>query len=83
MGIKITLKKVLDDRGMTSKELADRIGTTTVNLSRIKTGSIRGMRFGTLYAICKVLHCQPGDVLSCEFDEEDDEPYPDCSDMRV
>ena len=59
------------DRGMSSKDLADIVGTTPVNLSRIKTGQIKGIRFSTLYEICKALKCQPGDILKCVINEED------------
>jgi putative transcriptional regulator len=64
---------VLADRKMPSKELAEIIGTSQVNLSRIKTGQVRGIRFSTLYEICKALKCQPGDILECVIDD-DDEP---------
>jgi putative transcriptional regulator len=64
---------MLADRKMSSKELADIIGTTQVNLSRIKTGQIRGIRFSTLYEICKALNCQPGDLLECVIDDADEE----------
>ena len=63
MPIVINLDKILVERKMSSKELAKKIGTTPVNLSRIKCGQIRGIRFSTLYAICEVLNCQPGDIL--------------------
>jgi putative transcriptional regulator len=72
MPIIMRLDRVLADRKMPSKELADAIGTTQVNLSRIKTGQIRGIRFSTLYEICKVLNCQPGDLMECVIDDEDE-----------
>ncbi|KGL62762.1 transcriptional regulator, XRE family [Polaribacter sp. Hel1_85] len=53
---------------MKSKELADNIGITPVNLSVLKTGKAKGVRFETLEAICKTLECQPGDIL--EYTEE-------------
>lgn len=59
---------MLAKRKMQSKELAEKIGITTVNLSILKTGKAKGIRFDTLEAICKVLNCQPGDIL--EFVEE-------------
>jgi putative transcriptional regulator len=62
---------MLADRKMSSKELAEIIGTTQVNLSRIKTGQIKGIRFSTLYEICKALKCQPGDLLECVIDDEE------------
>lgn len=54
---------MLAKRKMQSKELAERIGITTVNLSILKTGKAKGVRFETLDAICEVLDCQPGDIL--------------------
>ena len=53
---------------MRSNELAERIGLTTVNLSILKTGKIKAIRLSTLEAICKVLDCQPGDIL--EYKDE-------------
>ncbi len=54
-------------RKMSLNELSQKVGLTTVNLSILKTGKARGVRFATLEAICKVLECQPGDIL--EFRE--------------
>jgi putative transcriptional regulator len=62
--IAVHLDRVLTDRGMTLTELADRVGVTVVNLSVLKNGRARAVRFSTLSAICEVLDCQPGDVLS-------------------
>ena len=59
---------MLAKRKMKSKELADNIGITPVNLSVLKTGKAKGVRFETLEAICKTLECQPGDIL--EYTEE-------------
>ena len=59
---------MLAKRKMKSKELADNIGITPVNLSVLKTGKAKGVRFETLEAICKTLECQPGDIL--EYIEE-------------
>ena len=56
---------------MTLTELADRIGITLANLSILKTGKARAIRFSTLEAICRVLACQPGDVLEFHPDQED------------
>jgi putative transcriptional regulator len=61
--IKVKLDKVLEDRGMTSKELADTIGITQANLSILKTSKAKGIRFTTLIAICEILDCQPADIL--------------------
>lgn len=54
---------MLAKRKMRSNELADRIGLTTANLSILKTGKAKAIRFSTLEAICKVLECQPGDII--------------------
>ena len=71
MAIIMRLDRVLASRKMASKDLAEQIGTTTVNLSRIKCGQIQGVRFSTLNAICSVLECQPGDILEYVADEAD------------
>ncbi|EGV42261.1 transcriptional regulator [Bizionia argentinensis JUB59] len=63
MGILINLDVQLEKRNMKSYELAERIGITTANLSILKTGKARAIRFSTLEAICKILECQPGDIL--------------------
>jgi len=54
---------MLARRKMQSQELADRIGITTANLSILKTGKAKAIRFSTLEAICRELHCQPADIL--------------------
>ncbi|KRM37292.1 hypothetical protein FD34_GL001438 [Limosilactobacillus pontis DSM 8475] len=59
----MNLDVVLSERKMTSKELAQRIGITPANLSILKTGKARGIRFETLDKICRALNCQPGDIL--------------------
>ena len=61
--IVVTLDVVLAERGMTLTELADRVGVTIVNLSVLKNGRARAIRFSTLSAICRELDCRPGDVL--------------------
>ena len=63
MAIIVRLDDVLHDRRMTLTELSDRIGVTLPNLSILKTGKARAIRFSTLDAICAALECQPGDVL--------------------
>jgi len=63
MPIVVKLDDVLHDRRMTLTELADRMGITLANLSILKTGKARAVRFSTLEAICEVLQCQPGDLL--------------------
>lgn len=62
--VQVHLDKLLVDHGMTLTELADRVGVTVVNLSILKNGRARAVRFSTLTNICRVLGCQPGDVLS-------------------
>jgi putative transcriptional regulator len=62
--IDVHLDRVLADRGMTLTELAERAGVTVVNLSVLKNGRARAVRFSTLSAICEVLDCQPGDLLA-------------------
>ena len=66
MAIAIKLDDILHDRRMTLTELADRIGMALANLSILKTGKARAMRFSTLEAICEALDCQPGDILGFE-----------------
>jgi putative transcriptional regulator len=63
MPIHINLDKVLEEKEMKSNELAELIGITTANLSILKTGKAKAVRFSTLEAICNVLDCQPGDIL--------------------
>lgn len=64
MSISVKLDRVLLDRGMSLTELSDRVGVTIANLSILKTGKAKAMRFSTLEAICKELGCQPGDLLN-------------------
>jgi putative transcriptional regulator len=69
MAILVTLDDVLHDRRMTLTELADRVGMTLANLSILKTGKARAIRFSTLDAICEALSCQPGDILRFESEQ--------------
>ena len=62
-GVTVHLDEVLADRGMTLTELADRVGVTVVNLSVLKNGRAKAVRFSTLTRVCRVLECQPGDIL--------------------
>ena len=66
MPIVVTLDDILHDRRMTLTELADRVGMTLANLSILKTGKARAVRFSTLEAICEALACQPADILRFE-----------------
>jgi putative transcriptional regulator len=73
MAIAVKLDELLHDRRMTLTELADRMGITLANLSILKTGKARAIRFSTLEAICDVLDCQPGDLLA--FEPDSDTPH--------
>ena len=64
MAIAVKLDDLLHARRMTLTELAERVGITIVNLSILKTGKARAIRFSTLEAICAALECQPGDLLA-------------------
>ena len=66
MAIAVKLDDLLHDRRMTLTELADQIGMALANLSILKTGKARAIRFSTLEAICEALSCQPGDILHFE-----------------
>lgn len=70
MAITIRLDRVMADRKMSLNELAEKVGLSNVNLSNLKTGKMKGIRFETLNSICKVLNCQPGDLLEYTEDEE-------------
>ena len=70
--IRIRLDELLNDRGLTLTELSERVGITVVNLSILKNGRARAIRFSTLARLCAELGCQPGDLLSYE-------PGPDSS----
>lgn len=63
MPIVVNVDVMLAKRKMRSNELADKIGMTTANLSILKTGKAKAIRFSTLEAICEVLQCEPGDIL--------------------
>jgi putative transcriptional regulator len=73
MAITVKLDDILHDRRMTLTELADRTGMTLANLSILKTGKARAIRFSTLEAICGVLSCQPGDILRFEPEQAERE----------
>jgi putative transcriptional regulator len=63
MAIIIRLDRMMADRKITLNELAEKVQMTNVNLSNLKNGKMKGIRFETLDAICKVLNCQPGDLM--------------------
>jgi putative transcriptional regulator len=76
MPIRVRLDRLLLDRRMSLTELADRVGVTIANLSILKTGKARAVRFSTLAALCRELDCQPGDLMTfeagpAEADEDD------------
>ena len=72
MPIILRLDRVMADRKMSLNELAARVGISNVNLSNLKTGKVKAVRFSTLEAICEALDCQPGDIL--EFQREEKKP---------
>jgi putative transcriptional regulator len=79
VAIAVKLDDLLHDRRMTLTELAERIGITLANLSILKTGKARAIRFSTLDAICEALCCQPGDILRFEPERTEPEPPADAS----
>ncbi|MAN78717.1 helix-turn-helix transcriptional regulator [Pelagibacterium flavum] len=75
MPIKVNLAVILAQRAVKSKDLAAHVGITDANLSLLKQGKVKGVRFETLAAICAYLDCQPGDIL--EYTAEIEAPTPD------
>jgi putative transcriptional regulator len=74
MPIVVSLDVMLARRKMRSRDLAARIGITEQNVSLLKSGKVKGIRFDTLEAICRVLECQPGDLLEWHPDPADPAP---------
>ena len=72
MGIKVTLAVVMAQRNVKSKDLAEYVGITESNLSLLKQGRVKGVRFETLAKICEVLDCRPGDLLDVADDDDAD-----------
>ncbi|ACD93837.1 helix-turn-helix domain-containing protein [Trichlorobacter lovleyi] len=70
MSIVVNLDIMLAKRKVKSKDLAEQIGITEANLSLLKSGKVKGVRFATLEAICRYLDCQPGDLLEYQPDQE-------------
>ena len=70
MPIRVTLDRMLLERRMSLTELCDRVGITMANLSILKSGKAKAVRFSTLEALCKELGCQPADLLEFEDDED-------------
>ena len=73
MPIRVHLDRILLERRMSLTELADRVGVTIANLSILKTGKARAIRFSTLDALCRELNCQPGDIVVFEPGPPDDD----------
>lgn len=72
MSVIVNLDRVLSQRGITLSELSERVGITIANLSILKTGKAKAIRFSTLEGICTVLECQPGDILEVDYTSADD-----------
>ena len=70
MPINVTLDIMLAKRKMSLNELSEKVGVTPSNLSILKTGKAKGVRFSTLEKLCEALHCQPGDLLTVEPEPE-------------
>lgn len=75
--IVVTLDVMLARRKMKSKDLAERVGITEANLSLLRTGKVKGVRFETLEKICAALDCQPGDLLDYRAEAVEPHPLPD------
>lgn len=73
MSIRVNLDKILAERGLSLTTLSERVGVTIANLSILKTGKARAVRFSTLDALCRVLECQPGDILSHDGESMEEE----------
>lgn len=71
--ITVNLEDMMDRRKMTLTELSERVGVTMANLSVLKTGKARAIRFSTLDSVCDALQCQPGDILEWRPDEENNQ----------
>lgn len=73
MAIRVSLDRILLDRRMSLTDLSERVGVTLANLSILKTGKAKAIRFSTLNALCRALACQPGDILTFEPSADDDD----------
>lgn len=73
MAIHVFLEQVLKERGMTSKELCAKVGITEANLSILRSGKAKGVRFNTIDRICYYLRCDVGDILKCDGSLEDND----------
>jgi len=72
LAIRVTLDRVLLERRLSLTELCERVGVTMANLSILKTGKARAIRFSTLNALCRELKCQPADILIYEMGDEEE-----------
>lgn len=72
MAIRVTLDRILLERRMSLTDLSEKVGVTLANLSILKTGKAKAIRFSTLNALCRVLECQPGELLSYEAADDDE-----------
>ena len=82
MSIRLNLDRMLLERRMTLTELADRVGITLANLSILKTNKARAIRFSTLDALCRVLQCQPADLLEYVNEPTSADSTPDSGDIE-
>jgi putative transcriptional regulator len=73
MAIIVRLDRMMADRKIQLTDLAERVGISLVNLSNLKTGKVKAVRFSTLNSICRELKCQPGDILEYVYSPEDEE----------
>ena len=73
MAIRVRLEEVLKQRGMTSKELCGKVGITEANLSILRSGKAKGVRFGTINRICYYLNCDVGDILTFDGNLENED----------
>lgn len=80
MAIILRLDRVMADRKISLNELSNRVEISTVNLSNLKTGKVKAIRFSTLDAICEVLDCQPGDILEFKKRTEEEADKQDIDD---
>lgn len=74
MAIRVRLNVMLAERNVKSKDLAEYVGITEANLSLLKQGKVKGVRFDTIERICRFLNCQPGDLLRYEAEPADEPP---------
>lgn len=72
MPVVLKLDDLMRERGIKLIDLADEIGLTNANLSKIKTGKVKAIRFSTLGALCEALGCQPGDLIAYEYEDREE-----------